>query len=544
MSASGGVRIRLKVGFICALICLTALEALAGESQKKEPAEPWHFAFGMEYMMRGVAEIYAAAGIRWTKGAPNLWNWGSIEPNPPVNGKHTYDWEYTDTIILEYQKAGFRNFHIYTTARNPWATITPKSLYRRMKPGTNTFAVKPDHMNDYAGYIRSLVERYDGDGKDDMPGLLYPIRYWEIEAEWHSFYKGTVEQYLEQLVVANKAIRQADPEAKIILVGLLMYNLFDGEPDQKEFEYRLTHPRPPIFKKTLGPRIVSEIGELLKHPELFDVVEFHSLGDWTEIIGWTKFLRAEMEKNGYQKPIWVGDANFSMYPMIFYNIPYYPYVKNQKKRILKVLAAVDKNLPNDETVRWFRGEQARFTAKKILSSMGEGLAGINMGNPGDIPWPGMLRRFSGSGEFCGLIDIKGHGPTTREPKNWWAPYIPGEPRPVYWTMKLLIEKLHPYTATTRLSLGKGIYAWRCSKPVPASHKPASTIFIWYEDGKGPLPGDPDPTVNVSIPTKATSARVIPIITETSKRTATAKPITVEKGKIVLSVGETPLLIEE
>ena len=111
-------------------------------------------------------------------------------------------------------------------------------------------------------------------------------------------------------------------------------------------------------------------------------------------------------------------------------------------------------------------------------------------------------------------------------------------------IKLLIEKLSPYTATTRLSLGKGIYAWRCYKPVPTSHKPSSTVFIWYEDGKGQLPGDPEPKVNVSIPTKAASARLVRIITEPDKRTASAKPIAVNDGNIVLSVGETPLLIEE
>jgi hypothetical protein len=547
MRFSGIFRITTNVGLVFALICFTALDAIAGPKGKEQP-EPWRFAFGVEYMTFGVAEIYAASGASWTKNAPNRWQWGAIEPEPPVDGKHTYVWDFPDALISEYQKAGFRNFHIYTMASNDWAMTKPKNLYKRLRPGgagARTYPLKPGYLKGYESYIRSMVERYDCDGKDDMPGLLYPVRYWEIEAEWHTFWKGTAEEYLELLAVANKAVRQADPEAKIILPGFCLYDLFDGEPDQKEIERRISQTRVPVSSK-VKRRVIGEIQELLRHPELFDAVEFHALGDWTEIMGYTKFFRDEMKKNGYQKPIWAGDVNFSINPMIFWNKAYYPYVGKQKRGILKVLKAVDKggDPRHDETVRWFRAEQASFTAKKILCSVGEGLAGINMGNLTDIPFPGMFLRFSGTAAFCGLIDMKGRGPAPREPSKWWAPVIPGEPRPAYWTMKLLIEKLWPYTATTRLSLGKGIYAWRCYKPVPASHKPASVVFIWYEDGKGPLPGDPEPEVNVSIPTKATSARLVRIITAPGKRTATEKPIAVKNGKIVLTIGETPLLIEE
>jgi len=524
----------------------TGLLIFADEPKGKEQAEPWRFAFGVEYMAPGLGEIYAATGARWTKNAPKFFHWGAIEPEPPVNGKHTYDWDWPDMLIGEYQKAGFRHFHIYTTARNKWAMEKPKSLVRKIKPGTRTRPLKREHVRDYAEYIRSMVERYDGDGKDDMPGLLYPIRYWEIEAEWHSFYKGTTRQYLDLLAVANKAARQADPEAKIILVGFLLYNLFDGEPDQKEFERRLTNPLPPIRDPKLGPKIVGEIKELLRHPELFDAVEFHPLGDWTDVIGWTKFIRAEMKKNGYERPIWAGDSNYSISPMLLWGRPYYPYVDKQKGQILDFLKDLKAEGPRrDKAIRWLRAHQASFTAKKILCSFGEGLAGINQGNLEDLELKGtMLHRIIGSMEHLGLIDVKGHAPTTRKPSAWWARRTPGEPRPVYWTMKLLIEKLSPYTATTRLSLGKGIYGWRCHKPLPATHKPSSSVFIWYENGKGELPGDPEPQVNVSVPTQSTSARLIRIITEPDKRTATVEPIAVKDGKIVLSVGETPLLIEE
>jgi len=42
---------------------------------------------------------------------------------------------------------------------------------------------KPYDMDAYRRFVLALVERYDGDGKDDMPGLKYPIKYWEASNE-------------------------------------------------------------------------------------------------------------------------------------------------------------------------------------------------------------------------------------------------------------------------------------------------------------------------------------------------------------------------
>jgi hypothetical protein len=70
------------------------------------------------------------------------------------------------------------------------------------------------------------------------------------------------------------------------------------------------------------------------------------------------------------------------------------------------------------------------------------------------------------------------------------------------------------------------------------------VFIWHEDGKGQLPGDPEPTVDVSVPTKANSVRVVQVIIALDKRTPMLKQIFATDGKVTLTVGKTPLLIEE
>jgi hypothetical protein len=93
-------------------------------------------------------------------------------------------------------------------------------------------------MDGYAAFVRSTVERYDGDGVDDMPGLKGPVVLaWEIdnEPDLHNTVppRGakqdiepstfqTPQEYAEIVRVTSAAIRQAAPGATVLLGG--MYN--------------------------------------------------------------------------------------------------------------------------------------------------------------------------------------------------------------------------------------------------------------------------------------------------------------------------------
>ncbi len=54
-------------------------------------------------------------------------------------------------------------------------------------------------MEDYKTFLLNLVDRYDGDGNNDMPGLNKPIIHWEImnEPEFKMFFKGTEDEFIE-----------------------------------------------------------------------------------------------------------------------------------------------------------------------------------------------------------------------------------------------------------------------------------------------------------------------------------------------------------
>lgn len=529
----------------CALFCwCVGAVLLAGRAPARAAdgpadtftrAEP--FAFGVEYLVPGLARTYAATGATWGKNQPAGFDWDSIEPDPPVGGKHTYRWSYTDRLIREYQDAGFCNFHIYTQVRNRWAGTMPALEVG----GHASLPPKPAVLHDYAAYLRALVERYGGRGPNAMPGLRWPIHYWEVEAEWSTFWHGSVPQYLELLRLAHKTIKQADPQAKVVLQGILLMGVFDGDPDEQELQRRLHEP-------FLGParrRYLRDVGELLKHPELFDAVEFHSLGDWTEIAATARYLRAQMAGSGYQKPLWVGDINFTLNPMIWWNKPYYPYRPEQRAGIVKWIEALKsgKDPAHDEALRWFRAEQASFTAKKLISALGCGLAGANVGNLEDWPQLAILHGVTGTGGFCGLIDTKGFDPAGKLPL-FERPRVPGDPRPAYWTLKLLTGRLGPYSRVTKLSLGRGVLAYRFSAPFQAGRAPASTVALWYDDARGDLPGDPPAQVPVSLATAAERARLVPMVTAIGKQEPAERPAVVRAGRISLSLGKTPVMIEE
>ena len=77
----------------------------------------------------------------------------------------------------------------------------------------------------FVAWLADVVERYDGDGIDDMPGLAYPIRHWEVANEpamqgGHGhFFQGSSTDYLTMLRLASDTIRATDPEAVVLTGG-------------------------------------------------------------------------------------------------------------------------------------------------------------------------------------------------------------------------------------------------------------------------------------------------------------------------------------
>jgi|GEM_PF-2363022 len=97
-------------------------------------------------------------------------------------------------------------------------------------------AYLPMGADTFVDYVRQVVERYDGDGVEDMPGLRYGIHYWQLDNEVDLHWYGCSQEgsefsspaeYVAALQVVYPAIHAADPQATVFPSFW-----FAGQPDQ------------------------------------------------------------------------------------------------------------------------------------------------------------------------------------------------------------------------------------------------------------------------------------------------------------------------
>ena len=101
-------------------------------------------------------------------------NWGEFEPRPGE-----LEFEIAD-YLAEVQAS--HGVEVVITLRcNAY-----DRLRTELEPGTrpNHYAGVPEDMDHWIRYVNAFVERYDGDGIDDMPGLTGPVKHWQVENEW------------------------------------------------------------------------------------------------------------------------------------------------------------------------------------------------------------------------------------------------------------------------------------------------------------------------------------------------------------------------
>ena len=154
---------------------------------------------------------------QWVRPHPGPFIWNHIEKE-----KGNFNWEDTDKYVLYAQE---HNQIILATIW-PHANWEQKSCKRKKARSPfgkkfTKYLSKPCSMDDYKNFLLKLVDRYDGDGSNDMPGLTKPIKYWDImnEPEFKMFFKGSKEDFIEIFNFSSKVIKEKQPEAVIVMAG-------------------------------------------------------------------------------------------------------------------------------------------------------------------------------------------------------------------------------------------------------------------------------------------------------------------------------------
>jgi len=221
-------------------------------------------------------------GIKWDRPHPGPFIWGRIEQE-----RGEYDWREVDRYVQEAQRYGFATvatiwpFAEWDQAN--WGEAGPSGVVFEREMGRSRR--KPYNMDAYKSFVSSLVERYDGDGEDDMPSLKFPIKYWEagnepsMQQDLNAFFNGSSEDYLEILEAIYMAVKEADPAAKVLPAGMA-----GMEPWMVSFWE-------PVFEKG---------------NQYFDIANIHSIGASEELN--VPEFRKLLTQYGIDKPIWVTEA--------------------------------------------------------------------------------------------------------------------------------------------------------------------------------------------------------------------------------------------
>lgn len=141
--------------------------------------------------------------------------WDRVEPS-----RGRFDWVGLDARVRALQDNGLEPFMTFESDAE-WATA-PET--RRVKNA------RPLSPGDWERFVRAVVERYDADGRNDMPGLGRRVRYWQAANEWMSDenrsggWVGRAEDLVAYIRVAHDAVKAADPDALFVLGGLAAFN--------------------------------------------------------------------------------------------------------------------------------------------------------------------------------------------------------------------------------------------------------------------------------------------------------------------------------
>jgi len=251
-----------------------------------------------EYKQKYVKTMdYAAeANVRWWR-AMGKFEWGNIQPKGP----ESWDWSDEDSLV---KWSGERNLHLLAVLgcqmiTPEWATNKKISNYDFGK----CYPPDSSHWHDYHVFVKTLVERYDGDGIDDMPGLIKPIKYWEFTNEPHNkqYFWGTPDQFIYMFKETRKAIKEADREAKI--VGPCLTS--SREQPYKWIYYNIEKGKVETFFfanwKNMEEYIIKGIGI-----ENIDVISHHLYQNSTNFVKYVNELRDLLQnKFKAEKSIWI-----------------------------------------------------------------------------------------------------------------------------------------------------------------------------------------------------------------------------------------------
>ena len=210
-------------------------------------------------------------------GAVRLWDsgvaWAILQPTPDA-----INWAPLDAAVDNALAAGIPEIQ-YAFGHTPlWAAAQPNL------PGPigNGSASEPANIAYFTNFARAMAERYRG--------RITSYDMWN-EANLKIYWTGTSKQLAELVIQGSRAIKSADPNAKV-LAPSITYGAFTRRPKYwKDFAARMKKARWPIDAANVHP--------YSKTPNYL-----------TKRANTIKKTKAFYRKYGFKGPIWDTEVNY------------------------------------------------------------------------------------------------------------------------------------------------------------------------------------------------------------------------------------------
>lgn len=245
----------------------------------------------LKYPYKDIEEM----NIKWIRPGIDI-TWELVQPGLDNVQKGSYDWALVDNL--------------YGRAPQGVSVFANIGLNQGLEPLLWKFT-SDQAEKDYVTYIKSTVERYDGDGYQDMPGLVNPIKYWQTHNEpsgipllntsntdWQGF------AHIQE--ITYKAIKESDLEAKVAIGGFAMGHLAGSNDPKFTQEYEKFFL--PILQNSKG-----------KYIDIFDIHYYGAGSAWPSYWKGKKeaytLMRKALDDNGYQNTeIWFTETAIPSVP--------------------------------------------------------------------------------------------------------------------------------------------------------------------------------------------------------------------------------------
>ena len=429
---------------------------------------------GVEYVVQGIGEAFSDLGIPAVKPLPGSFSWDKMQKGTNAQ----IDFSFTDKYVNEFQNSGFT--YIIFGLRTSSNLFTDPWMIDKEYPKTQ--AIDPKYYSNFTNWVRSIVERYDKDGVNDMPELKYPIKHYEIGVEFSSYQPEPTDVYLKTLELGYKAAHEASDQVIVGHSAFLVTPVFKDNPNPNEYEQAFAEN----LVGTAGKGL-KDIRMILDRPDLFDVLNVHNLGWPYEIEQIVRWLNYETAQRGYSKPIMISDTA----PTSFAGLG--PATITEGKNLAVMLppateadrsrlAQYFKKLISNDTgyINWLRNFLAGDVVQRVVIAADQRIELMDTAFTGDLPGAtsAIFQAAAGNSGWGGMVDYEGVRVTGR--------------RPAYYALQQLQENIRSYESIARVKTDEDIRLYKVTK------QGKEFFILWYGYQKLFLPEDEIPSKSVQV----------------------------------------------